>query len=283
MAKSAKDLIGEIDARVRKNRAIPRSGPEQLPLWRDHLRGLPNAMARSALFTVGNHRAPREEFKREKIAAVAGYEIFYTGTELRQDDEDVFLQVVHFARMHPLGEVVEISGNALLRALGWNSSSKSYTRLRDIIERLKEGTIKISHENGRRGYAGSMIRKFAWQDESDSAARTKWKIYLEKEIVELFADDEYTALDWADRSKLGYLAKWLHSFYYTHREPLPYKVTTLYTLCASKAADLREFRRMLKNALDELVDIGFLLKWRHVPEVDTIMVHRNLGKLENRG
>lgn len=275
MAKTTFDLINDIEEQLKRKRAIPRSGPLQLPLWPQHMRGLPNAMARSALFTVGNHRAPRIEFKRDKIATVAGYEIFYTGTELRQDDEDVFLQIVHFARMHKLGDVVEISGNALLRALGWNASSKSYDRLRSIIERLKEGTIKIAHESGKRGYSGSMIRKFAWQNDDDSAARTKWKIYLEKEIIELFTDDEYSLLDWDDRRQLGYLAQWLHSFFYTHKEPFPYKVETIYSLCGSKATELAGFRRDLKKALDSLVDIGFLESWKHIPEIDTIVVKRN--------
>lgn len=277
-AKTPQQVADEIDARLKAKRAIPRAGPQQLPLWRDHLRGLPNAMARSALFTCANQRTARAEFKREKIATVAGYDLHYTGTELRQDDEDVFLQIVHFARIQPLGDVVEISGNALLRALGWNSSAKSYTRLRDIIERLKEGTIKISHENGNAGYAGSLIRKFAWQSDDQSAARTKWKIFLEKEIIALFADDAYTLLDWDDRAKLGLLAKWLHSFYYTHTSPLPYKVATLHRLCGSTAQDMAGFRRDLKGALDDLIDIGFLKSWKHEPNVDTISVIRNPGR-----
>ncbi len=275
-AKTSQQLIEELEARSKTKRVIPRNSPQQLPLWRDHLRGLPNAMARSALFTCANHRAPRIEFKREKIATVANYEIHYTGSELRQDDEDVFLQIVHYARIQPLGDVVEISGNALLRALGWNSSSKSYARLRDIIERLKEGTIKISHENGRDGYAGSLIRKFAWQSQDASAARTKWKIYLEKEIIALFADDAYTLLDWDDRAKLGYLAKWLHSFYYTHKAPLPLKIATMHRLSGSKASDLSGFRRDLKASHDELLEIAFLQSWKHNSDTDTITVVRNL-------
>lgn len=277
-AKNLNEIIGDIDARLKAKRAIPRSGPQQLPLWRDHLRGLPNAMARSALFTCGNRRTARAEYKREKIATVAGYEIHYTGSELRQDDEDVFLQIVHFARIQPLGDVVEISGNALLRALGWNSSSKSYARLRDIIERLKEATIKIVQENQTAGYSGNLIRKFAWQSEDASAARTKWKIYLEKEIIALFADDSYTLLDWEDRTKLGYLAKWLHSFYYTHQTPVPYKVATLHKLSGSKSTDLAGFRRDLKAALDELMEIGFLSSWKHTPETDTMAVVRRYNR-----
>lgn len=275
MTKTPLQLKEEIDAKLKAKRAIPRSGPQQLPLWRENLRGLPNAMARSALFTCANRQAPRAEFKREKVATVAGYEIYYTGSELRQDDEDVFLQIIHFARTHALGDVVELTGNSMLRALGWNSSAKSYDRLRDIIERLKEGTIKISHENGKAGYAGSLIRKFAWQSDEPGVGRTKWKIYLEKEIVALFADDAYTLLDWEDRNRLGSLAKWLHSFYYSHTNPLPYKVATIHGLCGSKSSRMANFRADLRAALDELKVIGFLRTWKHTPETDIITVERN--------
>ena len=278
-SKSFASIVEGIEARARKARAVPRPSPQQLPLWRDHLRGLPNAMARSALFTCANHRTPRADFKRAKIVTVAGYEIYYTGEELRQDDEDVFLQIIHFARMRPLGDVVEITGSALLRALGWNSGAKSYSRVRDIIERLQATSLKIAQESGKAGYVGSLVRKFAWQsgeqDEAQAVGRTKWKIYLEKEIVSLFADDAYTLLDWADRVKLGPLSKWLHSFYYSHREPVPYKVATIRNLCGSKSSDLPGFRRDLKKALDELKEVGFIKSWAHSVETDTIMVVRN--------
>mgnify|MGYP001006358295 CR=1 FL=1 len=275
-SKITDDVLAKLSERVKTKKAIPRAGEAQLPLWKEHLRGLPNAMARSALFTCANPNADRREYKREKIHSVAGYEIYYNGIELRQDDEDVFLQVVHFARMHPLGDVVEISGKALLNALGWNGSSKSYNRLRDIIERLKEGTIKISHESGNIGYAGSLIRKFAWQTQEKSGARTKWKIFLEKEIIALFVDDAYTLLDWEDRAGLGPLAKWLHSFYYTHKQPFPYKTKTLHSLSGSKSKTMNSFRRDLRAAHDELESIGFLKSWHHDAATDTFVVTRAL-------
>lgn len=275
MGKSLQEQVEEIS----KRRKIPRSGPTQLPLWKDHLRGLPNAMARSALFTCANQRTARAEFKRQQIASLANYEIFYTGTELRQEDEDVLLQVIHYARLSSLGEVVEITGNQLLCALKWNNSSRDYTRLKDCIDRLKEGTLKIVQNNGAGGYSGSLIRKFAWQGAEESDKRTKWKIFLEREIIALFADDTYTLLCWEDRAKLGRLGKWLHSFYHSHREPHPLKTETLCSLSGSKSRDLRGFRRHLKTALEELVDIGFLKSWKHSVETDTILVVRNTTKM----
>ncbi|WP_420915446.1 plasmid replication initiator TrfA [Burkholderia glumae] len=72
--------------------------PVQLPLWAPRKRGLPNPLARCALFTASGKTEPRIDFKRSVIASLEGYEIAYTGEELRQDDQDVFLQLVHVAR-----------------------------------------------------------------------------------------------------------------------------------------------------------------------------------------
>jgi len=70
------------------------------------------------------------------------------------------------------------------------------------------------------------------------------------------------------------LAKWLHSFYSTHKEPFPHKVETLHKLTASNAKDLRTFRPKLKAALALLVERGFFLSARIDPKSDLVIVER---------
>lgn len=268
------DTLDEALKQLAKKRAVPRITPTRLPLRREQLRGLPNSMARSALFTCAHPRTPRAYLNRQRIASLANYEIYYTGAELRQEDEDVFLQVVHLARYAPVGEVVEIAGNQMLTALKWNNSKRDYDRLRDCIDRLKEGTIRVTQDGGKSGYAGSLIRKFTWQQDQGTGTRMKWRIYLEREIVALFGDEAYTLLCWEDRSKLSRLAKWLHAFYHTHGEPYPIKAETLMRLSGSKFSELRDFRKEIRKALDELVAIGFLKSWSRRPDSDVFAVTR---------
>lgn len=280
MAENLKAIAKRLADSKAKN-VIARPSPAQLPLWGERFRGLPNSIARSALFTCANRRAPRSAFKNSPIATIAGLQIFYTGEELRQDDEDVFLQIVHLARNEQLGEKVKIRGNQLLRILGWNNSSRDYDRLRDCIERLKTGSVKIVTEDRSKGYMGSLIRKFTWED-SESAergARPFWQIFLEPEMVKLFGDDNYSLIEWQARKALGPMAKWQLSFYITHKNPLPYKTATFLTLCGAKTTDLRGFRRTYKSGLDELVAINFLSDWKHIPESDTFHVTRADGPL----
>jgi hypothetical protein len=243
----------------------------QLPIWPEERRGVPNDLVRSALFTVGNHRKKREFRKNHLIAALGDISIMYTGEELRQDDEDVFLQLAHLARLTPLGHTVEFTAHAMMKSLGWSTDGRAYERLRDCISRLSATGIEVRSDN--RGYSGSLVRDFAWQDLSGRSSR-RWKVRLEPRIIALFGKVAYTSIDWQQRLQLGYLAKWLHSFYYTHAHPYPMKVATLRKLCGSGTRDLSKFRQLLRSALDELKSVEFLSTWHIDSKTDLVHVTR---------
>ncbi len=258
--------------------AVPREVEEaldiiQLPLWENQVRGLPNPLARSALFSVARQNEPRQHLKERPITSVKGVEIFYTGEELRQDDEDVFLNLVHLARSQPLGHEVSFTAYSMLKSMGWPTSSPSYERLRLCILRLTANAVEIRFDagSGKRGYGGTLVQEFTFKDEEDR----HWKVRLNPKLITLFASDAYTQLDWRQRLKLrSPLAKWLHGFYFTHREPFGYKVETLKGLCGSSAHQLYHFRNGLKKALDLLVEEGFLKSWRIDPVTDVVTVIR---------
>jgi hypothetical protein len=245
-------------------RAVAERLSLQLPLWHEKVRGLPNPLARSALFTVGNKTEPRAFYKQHKpIQTIAGYVITYKGEELRQDDEDVFLQLVHLARTHPLGERVEFAAYSLLKELDWSKSSEGYDRLRTTLDRLQGTGLRVTSQHpGEGGYQGALIRKYAWKDDAD-APLTKWIVYLEPEIVNLFAPNSYTQVLWEQRLRLksSAMAKYLHGYYATHENPYPLKVVTLQTLSGSRAKRLTDFRKGLRKALDLLVKERFLDSW----------------------
>lgn len=252
----------------------------QLPLWTEKVRGLPNSFARSALFCVGS-RSRRRHLKNEEIAALNDTVIRYTGTELRQDDEDVFLQLVHLARGRPVIDTVEFSAYGMLKELSWGHSSKAYERLRECIDRLKANALKVSFKvDGREiGFAGSLIRKFVWAD--GEGARQHWKVWFEREVVVLFGAVSYTEIEWLQRTKLGgAIAKWLHGFYVTLSECPPMQVETLRHLCGSQCASMPAFRQMLRKAMQELIAIEFIYDWKLDREY--LYVTRDAGQPINR-
>jgi TrfA protein len=110
MSKSAIDIVKATASRISATSTEMAALPTQIPLWPANVRGMPNALARSALFNVNKSNAPRSRMDRDVIASVDGVDITFTGEELRQDDADVFLEVLHLARDIQLNEKVEFTG-----------------------------------------------------------------------------------------------------------------------------------------------------------------------------
>jgi hypothetical protein len=251
-------------------------------MWPNDLRGLPNALARSALFGVGNQQTHRELLEKKTIAALKGIEITYSGRELRQDDEDVFLEILHISRMKELGTTVTFTGYAMLTSLGWDKGARGYKRLVDAIGRLQWSSLAITVESVelRQNYTGPLIVSFKWQEPNAETPMRLWEITLQQEIINLFSPTGYTRLDWDMRLQLTPMAKWLHSFYHTHRTPYPYSVATLKELMGSKIKELRQFRYGLRKALDELVGCGFLNIGKIDARTDLVVVERNHANFE---
>lgn len=249
----------------------------QLPIWPQDVRGFPNAISRSALFNVANARkGERANYKRKTIASLSGIEITYSGEELRQCDEDLWMQVIHMGRVQELGTEVRFTANAMLTELGWTKNSGSYKRLVDCMDRLKASavTVTIKKDGVRKGYSGSLIRSFKWKEDFSDSPMREWVVLLEPEIIVLFQPSDYSRLDWKLRLKLPPLAKWLHSFYHSHAQPYPYKVETLHGLTGSEIAEMRQFRYKLKKALELLVESGFLASAHIDARTDLVFVQR---------
>jgi len=110
-----------------------------------------------------------------------------------------------------------------------------------------------------------------------------WRVVFEPRIVRLFSPLNYTQIDWGQRLSLPPLAKWLHTFYYTHQRPYPMKVATLQSLCGTSVTETWRFRAGLKKALALLETAGFLLSWRIEEGTDLVHVQRNIPALRAQG
>lgn len=251
-------------------------------IWPERVRALPNSMARCALFTSADKRKERRQYMQATLVSLEDMEVQYTGQELRQDDQDVWLQIVHIARAQRVGAWVETTGNKLLTALEWGRGKDRYQRLKQSIRRMTEATIWIVTPGQSVGMNRRLIENVIW-DEADEEGGSAWRIRLDHRIADLFAPQDRSLVEWSLRLKLTPLAKWLHSFYSTHREPYPYRVETLYKLCGSTAARLSHFREDLKRALDKLVEAEFLQAWEHDSRSDTISVKRRPRLALSRG
>lgn len=239
------------------------------PLWPEAVRALPTSFARSALFTVGSVKHKRAQCKETTIATSAGVEMIFTGEELRQDDEDVYLQLLHLSRGQAAGLPVVFGTHAMLIELNWATNGQGYNRLKATLDRMQSGKIKIQAKEGRKGFVGSLLSSWGWKEEDEgSLHRAKMFVRFEPSILELFGFQPYTQLQWAERNSLvSTMAKWLHTFLITQPQTRGILLTELLALSGSKASTMTVFRQTLRGALDELKEKKCIAEWRLEREI----------------
>lgn len=216
----------------------------QLPLWPEPVRAVPNGFLRSALF--GAIRKGRRRFiKGEQLAALDGIEIHYTGERLDQGDLDMWESVLHAVRLQDLGSQCRVTSYALLKLMGKTDTGKNRVTLHERITRLRANAVEV--RQGRYTYIGGLIAGAAKDEETQ-----EWVIELDAKLRQLFADDQFTQVQWSVRHELDGqpLAQWLHGFYASHAQPFPLKIETLHRLCGSEAGEMWKFAQTLRKALD---------------------------------
>lgn len=220
----------------------------QLPIWPDVARGVPNGVLRSALFGAIK-KGPRRYIPGEQIAALDGIEIRYKGEHLDQGDLDVWESLLHAVRFQAMGEQCRLTAYALLKLIGKTDTGKNRAILQARIERLRANAVTI--KQGRYSYIGGLVDE-AFKDEETQ----KWVIGLNPKLHALFADDQFTQVDWSVRQALNGkpLAQWLHGYYASHAKPYPVRVQTLHKLCGSEAVRMDHYRQDLRKALDAVTE-----------------------------
>ena len=228
---------------------------------------MPNAVLRGALFGVSQVRKTHK--KRTLIATTENYEIRFKGETFNQTDLDALTAMLHLAVPHPLGTRVEFSVNSFLRELGRGVSGAEHDKFKETVARLIGGVVEITYLREGKTFIGNLVSEACRDEESG-----RYVIAFNQKMLQLYQAG-YTLIDAGQRRELGQnsLAKWLHGFYSSHAKPFDYKVETLRGLCGSSAV-LKEFRRLLRAALDKLMNIGALVSWDIDPDSDLLTVVR---------
>lgn len=248
----------------------------QLPLWPEPKRGTPNSFIRSALFAAIQSK-DRVFLKEATLASQKGITVKFTGEQLNQEDLSVWETFAHLARQHPLGHLSEFTAHGLLKSLGMHTGLSQHKQLHSTIIRLTACAVEITHEG--KTYFGPLV-KSGLKDELTS----HYRIELNRELIRLFGENQWTALDWQQRQGLRgkHLAQALHAFYSSHRQPFPIKLDTLRSYVGSKNFQKAGFKVKLRAALDELVKIGFLSDY--AIDGDIVSVDRSAASLlQNEG
>lgn len=235
----------------------------QHELWPEVARALPNEIVRSALFNAKNKKSKREHLKNAEIAVIGTGKMTYSGEELRQDDQTLWLQLIHLARSQPLGQVITFTPNSFCQAVGWNVSGKSYERIRECLTRLQATSLSIYSDRLKEGVSLSMVPKFRWFDEASGTKLKNYQVQVAPELVELFADMQYTQTEWQQRLALPVgLATWLHGYLASHKTPFAIKIDTIRKGAGMSTESMSSAQQTIENALEALREVGFLESWK---------------------
>jgi hypothetical protein len=238
----------------------------QLPLWHELERGTPNSFLRSALFSAIQSK-DRQFLKEATLASSKDVTVKFTGEQLNQEDLTVWETLVHLARSNPLGNVCNFTAHGLLKSMGLHTGGEQHRRLHSTIIRLNGAVVEITHEGKQ--YFGTLI-----QSGIKDVLTRHYAVKLNPELIRLYGDTQWTALNWNQRLKLRgkSLAQALHGYYSSHTRPFPVKLATLQHYTGSANSHPRSFKRQVKQALEELVTVGFLQDYRL--EGDLVTVRR---------
>lgn len=249
----------------------------QLALWPESERGIPNELVRCAVFSAKNRKERRVVYRANAplvVPVIGGGEVIYIGEELRQDDETVWMQLVHLAK-ESRSEWVSFTPYSFLKAINWPIKGTNYTRLLTSIRRLYTSGLEIYSNRFDKGISTKLIANYEYTKNTD----TPWRVQVfNKDDKLLFLFDKlYSRLDWETRLALPEgVSTWLHSFFSSHREPYDHKIETLATgaglalllpedelleeaaRIAKRKERLRVAKKTLIRALTALQDKGVL-------------------------
>jgi hypothetical protein len=248
-----------------------RTAVVQLPLWPEPKRGAPNSFIRSALFAAIQSK-DRQYLKEQVLASQDGITIKFTGEQLNQADLDVWETIVHLARDQPLGTFCSFTAHGLLKALGLPTGNSQHKQLHSTLVRLTACAVEVHH--GGKTYFGPLIKSGAKDD-----VTRHYGVELNRGIIHLFGENQWTALDWQQRQQLRGqpLAQALHAFYSSHRTPFPVKLATLKAYTGSRNKQAASFKRQVRAALQQLVEVGFLVGFEL--DGDMVKVERATSQL----
>lgn len=258
----------EIQERQRKKEEERlETGVIYLPTWREDRQGSPNSLMRCALFAAIQSK-DREYLEKAEVFSQQGVTVTYTGKQLNQEDLTVWLALVDLMKKDSLGTECRFTAHEILKYMGLEIGGSGYERLENSILRMTACAVVIKTE--RYTYGRSLIESF----DIDEYTK-KYKVRLSRHLIKLFGDNDWTAVNWAQRKQLRNkpLCLKLHDYYSSHEIPLPVSFEFLSDITGSTNRQKASFKRQVKIALEELVKINFLKKYSI--ESDIVKVERN--------
>jgi hypothetical protein len=241
-----------------------------LPLVFEDKRTIPNAFIRSALFGMVK-RGSRAFVQNQQVFSFHQYEINYTGEMLDQSDLSAWDTVVYLAKTSNSNEILVTTRYKILQELGLTNTGLNSKALMARLKRLQAGQVEIKYKNSKGRavwYIGSLL-----DDVLVDETTSELQIRFNKRLLTIFSDNDYSVINNNYRKELGesQLARWIYHLYSSSDTLYPITVDFLKKLSRSNA-ELKEFRRQLKTAMNDLEQLGW--SW-NISNDDKLIIQKN--------
>jgi len=239
-----------------------------LPGMDDLMRAMPNHLARSSLFAPVA-RGRKTMHKDAVLVSRADAIIKFWGEQLDEAQADVWMQAMHEASKHPLGEPVAIRRASFLRSIGRQVGNYEYKWLHRAMEALtfamlvidvtKAGAPKLEIGKSR---ALHLIDGFDFDAEGETymlRVDPRWQV--------MFANREFALIDWVKRLRIDPrqdMAKALQRLVATSDETIQRYALDWLKRKLEYTGRPRDFVEALKRAMRELErhDVGIIAAGR---------------------
>lgn len=220
----------------------------------------PHALARSAIFSTQIFRSlnsrPRhlEETPIKCMGKMSVSQL--SGEQLDQNDADVFYELLKRGLQQGDSSSrearVQFNCGELIKALGRKKGGKTTKLLNDSIERLTDATFQFLIPELFTGRSRLILK--ALTKENASGLECDYDVLIDVELANLFANGQWSFLRKKERAAIAGdpLAKGLHAYYSTHKEPYPILVETLQALMGRESMQFSKFKRALEDSLANL-------------------------------
>lgn len=232
----------------------------QIASWDDDLRGIPNDLARSAVFTTKNKNQKRVICEDLLIFHYnQEVEITYTGIELRADDDElVWMQILEYSKHSPLGTNVDFTLYQLCNDLGWHLTPFYYKRAISCLKRLKATCFTIKSPRYTKLKNLSLVGDFDVQQVGKKKAICT--VVLDPYLVVLFANDHYSKVVWSKYRSLSPTARRLFDYFASHQKPYPLKLETFRLMCGSDSSRSNKWAEQSRQVCRELENVQLVAK-----------------------
>ncbi len=236
----------------RRRSAVVVGEVTQLPLVAAGHVACPNVVLRSALFGIRQRGRASAAVLRSPIASAGDTEILFSGFRLGQKDLTVWLHCLDMAR-DCMEDTIVTSVYALNHRMGLVDSTSNKDALLDCLGRLGLATVAVRSTTDELMIENRLLTYHCYQVDGVHMLRIK----VDPAWAQLFGVARWSRLAVDIRAKLQgkELAQWLSSVMLTHNGKVPLKIEELHRLSGS-AASLREFRRMLSQAIADCQAAG---------------------------